>query len=293
MNKLESHLWMGQSGMEYEYWVCPLNAGFADHPGNYIYAARTEDDRWKALYIAETDSLKHRAKGHEGERCALAKGATHLHVRLNTEPEEVRERERDDLITFLRPACNVESQPEEPQAVVMEVDTMLTVSPHKSAAESAAGSVKPAPAAARTPTTGERSPIVTEVEAPAPPAPASRQPAAAVVQAPSDSAPASHEWQGESGSKYKYWMFPLDTRFDAEPGNFIYAAIDAHGRWQALYIGQSDNLEANLVAGNPRTSNALSQGATHIHVHKSSEYGLTRKVEQEDLVKKHKPICNG
>jgi len=36
-------------------------------------------------------------------------------------------------------------------------------------------------------------------------------------------------WSGLSGKKYKYWIYPIDTSFKEEPGNYIFTRETRHG----------------------------------------------------------------
>ncbi len=116
MSELGNNRWTGRSGMDYEYWVCPLDASFADIPGNFIYAAKDESGDWRPLYIAAADSLRKEIREHPGVALAIDSGATHLHVHLHEDSGSARENEKADLIARWRPPCNPESQPRDPSA---------------------------------------------------------------------------------------------------------------------------------------------------------------------------------
>lgn len=331
MTKLQNHLWVGISGMDYEYWVCPINANLADRPGNYIFATKTASDEWQALYIGEADSLKFKARGHDGEESALSKGATHLHIHLRSVTEEEREIEVADLIAFNNPVCNPSSKSSKEPETIVEFDTLLTVSPpNSSVATNAAeqtSTIKEQPAEqAPANANNDDQEAIFEVDTfltVAPHGASTSNKKSAKIETPAQTkyrshvameteavpakkdfnqesrladqvatTPESHEWSGLENAIYKYWIFSMDTKFAPEPGNFIFAGLDRNNEWRALYIGHSADMSAEDFASNPVIRTAVTRGATHIHVHKSSSYSLTRRVENEDLISRHKPPFN-
>ncbi len=98
--------WEGISGKKYGYWIYPIGASFKDEPGNYIYAKETSPNRWRAIYIGQTSSLKDRLADHEKEACAKRNGATHIHAHTSSNSEDVRRSEEEDLIKKWDPPCN-------------------------------------------------------------------------------------------------------------------------------------------------------------------------------------------
>jgi excinuclease UvrABC nuclease subunit len=105
MNEHTIH-WRGASDQRYKYWILPINAELKDAPGNYIYAKETSPGRWKALYIGQTSSLRHRLASHEKELLATRQGATHIHVHLSSQNVGARESEEADLIANYSPPLN-------------------------------------------------------------------------------------------------------------------------------------------------------------------------------------------
>lgn len=97
-------------------------------------------------------------------------------------------------------------------------------------------------------------------------------------------------WEGQSGKEYLYWVHPIGTYFNNEPGNYIYAKEVEPGSWEALYIGHTDSLQHRLDP-EPEAC-AKRNGATHVHVHTNRTGALRRAAEQADLVAKWKPDCN-
>jgi hypothetical protein len=100
--------WRGESGKEYQYEICPLEAAFRPLPGNYIYAGQAEDGSWVPIYIAQTRDLRQRLEGHVTAEDAMAKGATHIHFHYDTGGQAGRCTEEHDLVRHWRPVCNDE-----------------------------------------------------------------------------------------------------------------------------------------------------------------------------------------
>ncbi len=100
--------WPGQSGNEYPYTAYPIDAELPHLPGNYIYAAQSEEGEWIPLYVAQTRDLQQRLEGHEKLQDATENGATHIHVHISTTGQAARCTEEHDLILRWRPMLNVE-----------------------------------------------------------------------------------------------------------------------------------------------------------------------------------------
>jgi hypothetical protein len=92
-------------------------------------------------------------------------------------------------------------------------------------------------------------------------------------------------WDGESGSKYGYWIYPIGSRFKDESGNFIYARETDPRYWRPVYIGQASNLQ-NRLADQDVEAIAKRHGATHVHVHTTSGGEKRRLAEETDLMRR-------
>jgi predicted GIY-YIG superfamily endonuclease len=99
------------------------------------------------------------------------------------------------------------------------------------------------------------------------------------------------KWRGESGKQYDYWVYPINTTFKDEPGNYIYAKRNPAGNWQAVYIGQTSSLSQRLATHEKEQSVIRHGGATHILAHLSTS-ALTRRIEEADLIKSQRPPFN-
>lgn len=88
--------WIGASGKRYGYWSKELP--YACNPeqnGNYIFT-KIANNVWVPIYIGQGD-INDRVNDPEHYRCAIGKGATHVHVHLNS-TESARLDEEQDLL---------------------------------------------------------------------------------------------------------------------------------------------------------------------------------------------------
>lgn len=101
-------------------------------------------------------------------------------------------------------------------------------------------------------------------------------------------------WSGISGEKYKYWISLVGTSFKAEPGNYIFAKETSPQTWEAIYVGETDNLDRRL--SNPNNHEKMPcvrrYDGTHIHSHISSDNSVIRRNEESDIRDKWNPKCN-
>lgn len=99
-------------------------------------------------------------------------------------------------------------------------------------------------------------------------------------------------WPGQSGTQYQYWIHPIGTEFVPKPGNYVFAKEVRPHHWVPIYIGQTSNLAERF--DNHHQMDAIKrEGATHIHVHTSSEKQQVRLDEETDLCRRWKTPCNG
>ncbi len=104
------------------------------------------------------------------------------------------------------------------------------------------------------------------------------------------SAIVERNWEGESGSFYRYRVCLLEMKPDPVPGNFIFA-YPVGGAWLPVLIGQSDNL-AEQLADQEQMRCARLGGATHLHLHEGIGDVEAQRREMTDLVRKWRPACN-
>lgn len=98
-------------------------------------------------------------------------------------------------------------------------------------------------------------------------------------------------WPGLTGNRYVYEVYRIGTPFKSVPGNYIFARWDG-GRWTNLYTGETGDLSERFT-NHHKEPCVLSRGATHLHVHQSSTNAATRRAEEGDIIKRHRPPCNG
>jgi hypothetical protein len=97
-------------------------------------------------------------------------------------------------------------------------------------------------------------------------------------------------WVGRSGARYAYKVFPPGTEWYDLPGNYVFARLLADGRWQAIYVGQTDSFK-NRLPCHEKLPCARLHGFTHIHAH-VNQFQFARMNEETDLVRGHNPPCN-
>lgn len=98
-------------------------------------------------------------------------------------------------------------------------------------------------------------------------------------------------WSGVSGTKYKYWIYTIDTTFKDVPGNYIYVKETSKGYWSPIYIGETDSLKERL-SNHEKMPCVKRHGGKHIHTHSSASNEEVRRAEEIDLISKWDPPCN-
>lgn len=109
--------------------------------------------------------------------------------------------------------------------------------------------------------------------------------------APGRTGPPCVTWIGQSGQKYEYHVYPLDTEFRPLPGNYIYAGQSEAGEWVPIYIGQTRDMHQRLE-GHEKLQPAIANGATRIHMHFCERGQAARCTEERDLIMHWQPVCN-
>lgn len=100
------------------------------------------------------------------------------------------------------------------------------------------------------------------------------------------------DWVGQSGEKYKYWIYEISTTFKKAPANYIFAKTTSPETLKAIYIGEAEDISERF--DNHHKMPCIRQnGATDICVHKSSEDKEVRCKEEADLIANYRPVCNG
>jgi hypothetical protein len=99
-------------------------------------------------------------------------------------------------------------------------------------------------------------------------------------------------WPGYSGQKYLYYIYPIGEDFGEMPGNYIFAKETKPGHHTPIYAGETGDLSERFD-NHHKMHCILRNGATHIHVHASSEDEEVRCAEEADIIAKWGPGCNG
>lgn len=96
MQNNEAGVWTGKSGADYLYHAYPIPCAVPRRFGGFIYAKRNDEGLWVPLYVGQGD-LSVCCKDPEVLACLQAKGATHIHMRINR-VESDRVEEVEDLL---------------------------------------------------------------------------------------------------------------------------------------------------------------------------------------------------
>ncbi|MEK6746755.1 MAG: hypothetical protein AABY33_06965 [Pseudomonadota bacterium] len=99
-------------------------------------------------------------------------------------------------------------------------------------------------------------------------------------------------WTGQSGKEYQYWIYPINTSFNAKSGNYCFSKETSSGYWTPLYFGESEDLSGRFD-NHHKIDMAIRRGATHIHAHVNNGSKIARINEETDLIRKWNPPCNG
>jgi hypothetical protein len=99
--------------------------------------------------------------------------------------------------------------------------------------------------------------------------------------------PPLHRWQGQSGKRYAFLIYPIDgVPSFVRDCNYIFARPLFGGTREPLYIGESGDFIEELKR-HPKLTDALGRGATEIHIHFVAQ-GLSERLDIEtDLRRRH------
>lgn len=99
MTNIPELYWTGTSGKRYGYWSKNLPY-FCDkgQNGNYIFT-KIVNNLWVPIYIGQGD-INDRANDIVHYECAIGKGATHIHVHLNSIEADRLSEEQDLLAAY-------------------------------------------------------------------------------------------------------------------------------------------------------------------------------------------------
>ena len=106
----EVHYFLGASGRQYDYLLPQDSSTIPSEPGNYMFAT-WQGNKWKVLYVGETENLRTRLvmNGYEKMFAALAyayPGEVDILYDDNQQGEEYRREAGRDLIDKEDPPLN-------------------------------------------------------------------------------------------------------------------------------------------------------------------------------------------
>jgi hypothetical protein len=100
IKKTTSPMWLNERPTRFifSHYVYPRHPAINDgQDGNYIYAKKNAEGRWVPVYIGEGALAMRATPDHHRIKCIDSKGATHVHLRLNSN-KDVRRAEETDLL---------------------------------------------------------------------------------------------------------------------------------------------------------------------------------------------------
>ena len=99
-------------------------------------------------------------------------------------------------------------------------------------------------------------------------------------------------WVGKSGTRYKYWIYKIDTTFTKSPANYVFAKQTSDDKFSNIYTGETGDISERFDSHHKMPC-IKREGATRITAHGSSGNEKTRKREEADIVDNYNPACNG
>lgn len=100
---------------------------------------------------------------------------------------------------------------------------------------------------------------------------------------------------GLSGQEYTFHTYKIETPFYELPGVYIFLAAGNNGRWDAVYVGETENFNRRLyteLANHDAWQCAANNNATHIGAMVVRGGKDARLVIETDLRHALSPVCN-
>lgn len=100
---------------------------------------------------------------------------------------------------------------------------------------------------------------------------------------------------GKSGQKYQFFVHPLGTPYKAIAGVYIFLRGTTQGRWDALYVGETNDLNRRLnvdLSGHNAWPRIRPMAPSHIATVAVSGGLDTRLMIETDLRHGLNPPCN-
>ena len=108
----ETCTWIGASGKKYTYYIWPRHPNIkTGEVGNYIYTKKSSQGLWVPVYIGQGDLSVRCTTNHHQIECINNKGATNIHLHLNSREEYRLSEEKDLLLRYTNAyapgGCNI------------------------------------------------------------------------------------------------------------------------------------------------------------------------------------------
>lgn len=97
--------WPLGNGQSFECEIYSQDTNWNQVAGLYIFACRTDETHWRALYVGQTDDFSSRIPSHERWPEAVRLGATHVHATVVSQQAD-RNLLEAMLIQNLQPQMN-------------------------------------------------------------------------------------------------------------------------------------------------------------------------------------------
>lgn len=95
---------------------------------------------------------------------------------------------------------------------------------------------------------------------------------------------------GKNGRKYKFNVYPKDTKFKALPAVYAFLSLCDDGRYRVLYIGKTDDLSTRFD-GHHKWEEATRYGFKFIGVCTGVTL-LSLDLDEANLIQMYRPRCN-
>lgn len=95
---------------------------------------------------------------------------------------------------------------------------------------------------------------------------------------------------GADGRKYKFSVYPKNTRFKALPAVYSFLSFGQDGRYHVLYIGQTTDLSTRFD-DHHKWEEATRYGFEFIGVCTAVSF-LSLDVDEANLIRAYRPRCN-
>jgi hypothetical protein len=110
----EISIWVGESGAKYPYYVYDRDLRVPKRMGIFIYSKKNDEDLWVPLFVGQGDLSLQASADRDLVARIEAKGATHIHLRVNSEALD-RHTEVADILkryqnAFEPEGCNVKEK---------------------------------------------------------------------------------------------------------------------------------------------------------------------------------------